>query len=131
MDMLSTETRNGVLALRPDVPAIDPTSATSDAERFQNETLRPLLKFQHPLLVAAFEQYAVSRKKALLHMPAHTRSTFIEESLHKDHQLRQFFLGMLVGHFTLAEYSSYLSCEKEIRKRAIEMLIQRLQDQLG
>ncbi len=131
MDMLTQETRSGVLTLRPNIPTIDFAAATSDAEQFQNETLRPLLKFQHPLLVAVFETYAQSRKKTLSQMPDHSRSVFIEESLHKDHQLRQLFMGMLIGHFTLTEYSNYLACEKEIRKRAIEMLIQRLQDQLG
>lgn len=129
--MLNTETRDGVLALRLDIPAIDATAATSDAERFQNETLRPLLKFQHSLLIPVFETYAQSRKKLLAHMTAHARALFIKESFHKDQQLRQLFLGILIGHFTLAEYQAYLSCEKEIRKRAIEMLIHRLQDQLG
>ena len=127
--MTIADSRSALTALRPNIPAIDPAAAVSEAERFQNGTLRPLLKFQNDLIVAMFTRYAQERKGGFDELSATERAPYIDTSLRKDHALRNLLLGTLLGHFTLAEYQDYLSCEKEIRKRAVEMLIQRLQDQ--
>jgi hypothetical protein len=131
MEMTIADSRSRLTALRPNIPSIDPTAAASQAERFQNGTLRPLLKFQNDLIVAVFVHYAQERKGGFDQLPATERAAYINISLRKDHALRNLLLGTLLGHFTLAEYHDYLACEKEIRKRAVEMLIQRLQDQLA
>lgn len=130
MEKMIADVRSGLLALRPPIPTIDLDAAESEAERFQNETLRPVLKFQHELLVAIFLQYVQERKASFPQLTGPARAACIETLLRRDQPLRNVLLGTLMGHFTLAEYQRYLTCEKEMRKRALDMLIQRLQDQL-
>lgn len=130
MDITLSDSRNELLALRPSIPSIDLAASSSVAEEFQQGTIRPLLKFQNDLLVAAFKAYARVQKGVFFTLSDTKGATYIEERFRKDPHLRHFFMGMLVGHFTLDEYNRFVSCEKEIRKRTINMLIQRLQDQL-
>lgn len=123
--------RTALRALRPAIPSLDLAAASSPAEQFQQDTLRPLLKYQNDLLVRAFIAYAKDQKGVLFTLVGLERATYIEARFRKDLSLRHYFLGMLVGQFTLEEHTRYLACEKEIRKRAINLLIQRLQDQLS
>ncbi|MFK7922943.1 MAG: hypothetical protein AB8H47_13345, partial [Bacteroidia bacterium] len=122
--------RNSLRALRPEIPTLDLTAATSPAEQFQQDTLRPLLKYQNELLIAAFTAYAKAQKGVFFKLADPEQAAYIEARFRKDLSLRHYFMGILVGHFTLEEHQHYLACEKEIRKRAINLLIQRLQDQL-
>lgn len=130
MDKISPDLRSGLKALRPSIPSIDLEASSSVAERFQQKTLRPLLKFQNDLLVAAFETYAKAKKGVFFTLSGTERASYIEKCFRSDPNLRHFYMGMLVGHFTQEEYQSYLSGEKEIRKRALDLLIQRLKDQM-
>ena len=41
---------NDLLRIRPQIKKTQQFSTTSTEERFQNETLRPILKLQNPLL---------------------------------------------------------------------------------
>ena len=131
MDVTISDSRNSLRALRPEIPSLDLAAASSLAEQFQQDTLRPLLKYQNDLLIAAFTAYAKGKKGAFFSLTAPERTVYIEARFRKDLSLRHYFMGILVGHFTLEEYDRYLVCEKEIRKRAIKLLIQRLQDQLS
>ena len=47
---------------RPKIPSSKTTDVTNEEERFQNQTLRPIIKMQHDLLIAHFKQYMVSKK---------------------------------------------------------------------
>jgi hypothetical protein len=130
--MQSTESpeRQALLDLRPAIPAIDPALPSHPAEQFQNETLRPILKMQNDLLVAAYRQYAADRKSVLFDLPQAQQPAYIAESLKKDQRLRSLMLGMIMGLFSLSEYQQYLADKRELSKRAISMLITRLQDQI-
>lgn len=119
------------LAWRPEISSIDLGRASSPAEQFQNQTLRPVLKLQNDLLVAAYEQFIATRKNAFHHLKVQQKPAYITDSLRKDQKLINFMMGLLVGQFTLEEYEAFLADEKEIRKRTLTMLIERLIDQLG
>ena len=123
--------RAGLAALRPEIPHLDLSAATNPVEQFQNEVLRPVLKFQNDLLVAAFRHQLTSRKVNLRELSPQAREKYVSTTISKDQHLRNFLLGILVGQFTLPEYERYLTHEKAIRKRATALTIQRLQDQLA
>ena len=53
---------NDLLRIRPQIKKTQQFSTTSTEERFQNETLRPILKLQNPLLLAVFHNYIEKRK---------------------------------------------------------------------
>ena len=53
---------NDLLRIRPEIKKTKQFDSMSAEERFQNETLRPILKLQNPLLVAVFLAYIEMRK---------------------------------------------------------------------
>ncbi|MEL7531048.1 MAG: glyoxalase [Bacteroidota bacterium] len=130
MDVSFSDSRNKLRALRPEIPSLDLAAASNPAEQFQQDTLRPLLKYQNELLIAAFTAYTKGQKGVFFSLADPERMAYIEARFRKDLSLRHYFVGILVGHFTMAEYERYLVCEKEIRRRAVNLIIQRLQDQL-
>ena len=101
----------------------------SAEERFQNETLRPILKFQNPLLLAVFHDYIEKRKGVFYTLNSEQKLDYIERSLSKDHAFRNLLVGMIVGHFTLEEYPVYKTSTSALNKRMMTMAIERLKDQ--
>lgn len=114
-----------VHSIRPNLD-LDSTQSTP-AEQFQNQTLRPILKFQHELLVAAFRAYIDKRHGVFFQLSAKDRVEWIKHSLQKDQSLRNTLTGMILGHFTLEEWTTFQLNEAEHSRRLIQMLIQRLQ----
>ena len=51
--------------LRPNISHAKVMSNTGDEERFQNQTLRPIAKFQNDLLISIFKMY-IKKKKYIL-----------------------------------------------------------------
>lgn len=122
--------REALKGLRPLIPTIVEQEAMSAEERFQNEVLRPILKFQHGLLVAMFRQYVVRRKNQYDQLPAQKKPQYIEDSIRKDLKFKNLLLGTIIGHFTEPEYRQFVEMEKELSRRLTDLLIQRLQNGL-
>ena len=121
---------NDLLNIRPEIKkTIAFDSMTSD-ERFQNETLRPILKLQNPLFLSVFTNYIEKRKGVFYDLSLEKKITYIENSLIKDQKFRSSLKGLIIGHFTVVEYQKYSLNSSSLNKRIINMLIQRLQDQV-
>lgn len=102
----------------------------TDIERFQNQTLRPILKLQNELLLAVFSNY-INQSKALFNdFSTDKKASFIENSIQKDTKLRNTFQGILIGLFTNVEYAIYIENPSDLNKRMMNMLIERLKSQL-
>jgi hypothetical protein len=119
-----------LIALRPAIPAARIISDTSDEERFQNETLRPILKMQHPLLLALFRQHLHRRKNAFYQLPEPQRLAYVQQAIQKDATLRNTLKGIVIGHFTEAEWEQYAGLSGPLDKRILHLVTQRLQSQL-
>ena len=100
-------------------------------EAFQNQTIRPILKFQNELLLAIYAEHVMKHKGIFYQLTIPKRLEFIKESLQKDALLKQTLIGTILGLFTLEEFQIYLIQEKELKRRISDMLIQRFQDQVG
>ncbi len=120
------ERNSAVLALRPDI-VIDLTVDSLPLERFQNQTLRPILKFQHNAIIQYFTFYFNGK-----YMPieANQREVFVKKVLQNDKNLRIFYIGMMVGFFTHDELCFYNQHQTELNKRIIQMLAQRISSAL-
>ena len=105
-------------------------SNTSDLERFQNEVLRPIIKMQNNLLVAFFNNYIKNRKIDFNKLKAEFQENKINSILTKDINFKNILLGSIIGHFNENEIKIYLKSKSELNKRIIQMLNQRLQDNL-
>ena len=105
-------------------------SNTSDLERFQNEVLRPIIKMQNNLLVALFKNYIRNRKIEFNKLKAEVQENKINSILTKDINFKNILLGSIIGHFNKNEIKIYLKSKSELNKRIIQMVKQRLQDNL-
>ena len=105
-------------------------SNTSDLERFQNEVLRPIIKMQNNLLVALFNNYTRNRKIQFNKLKAEVQENKINSILTKDINFKNILLGSIIGHFNKNEIKIYLRSKSELNKRIIQMVKQRLQDNL-
>ena len=105
-------------------------SNTSDLERFQNEVLIPIIKMQNNLLVALFKNYIRNRKIEFNKLEAEFQENKINSILTKDINFKNILLGSIIGHFNKNEIKIYLKSKSELNKRIIQMVKQRLQDNL-
>ena len=103
---------------------------TSDLERFQNEVLRPIIKMQNNLLAALFKNYIRNRKIEFNKLKAEIQENKIKSILTKDINFKNILLGSIIGHFNKNEIKIYLKSKSELNKRIIQMVMQRLQDNL-
>ena len=121
---------NDLLRIRPELKKTKQFDAMSIDERFQNETLRPVLKLQKPLCLAVFQNYIEKRKGVFYDLSIPKKLVYIESSLIKDQKLRNSIKGMVIGHFTLTEYATYGSNSSALNKRMMNMIIERIKDQV-
>ena len=105
-------------------------SNTSDLERFQNEVLRPIIKMQNNLLVAFFKNYIRNRKIEFNKLEAEFQKNKIKTILTKDVNFKNILIGSIIGHLNENEIKIYLKSKSELNKRIIQMVKQRLQDNL-
>ncbi|UFH31720.1 glyoxalase [Chryseobacterium sp. C-71] len=106
------------------------SETTTETEIFQNQTLRPILKLQNDLYLSLFTNYALRQKADFSTLSAFKKQMFIEQSLQKDAVLKNTFIGMTIGMFTMEELELYQSDSKVFNKRIITMLIERLKSQM-
>ena len=119
-----------LLKIRPKINKVKDFPNMSDDERFQNETIRPILKLQNPLFILVFKNYIEKRKRVFYDLSLDKKMIYIESSIVKDQNFQNSLKGIIIGHFTLAEYRQYLLYFSSLNKRMMNMLIKRLQNQI-
>ncbi len=119
-----------LLAIRPLIASAIITENMSPDEHFQNATLRPIIKLQNDLFLAAFANYIVKYKNGFYELAFPKRIEFIENAIQKDIKFRNSLKGMVIGQFTVEEYATYIQNSSALNKRMMNMVIQRLQDQI-
>ena len=114
-----------IITLRPQLNLN--TERATPEEQFQNDTLRPILKLQHPLLVDIFKHGMAKYLKTYQNLPQNERLLLIAALIRKDHKMRQLLAGTIIGQFTIAEYQVFQANEPELMRRLIALMVQRLQ----
>ncbi|MDG1171171.1 MAG: glyoxalase [Polaribacter sp.] len=102
----------------------------SAIELFQNQTLRPVIKMQHDLLIASFSNYIQKRNIDFLSLTDSKKRSKISAVFGKDIHYKNFILGIVVGHFSTEEYQYYRFNSSELNKRIFQIVVQRVQDSL-
>jgi hypothetical protein len=80
------------------------------------------------LLVASFINYANKHKGVFFELSIDKRLDYIETAICKDQKLRNSIKGMLIGQFTVDEYTQYIQNSSKLNKRMMNLVITRLQD---
>ena len=122
--------RSQLESIRPIIQEIIVEKETGTMEYFQNQTLRPILKFQNSLFLSIFRNHLEKHKIIFHQLTDAKKDECIEQIIHKDRKIHHLLLGVIIGNFTEIEYLAYLNYEKELNRRIMDMLIQRLQNQL-
>ena len=105
-------------------------SNTSLIEKFQNEVLRPIIKMQNNLLITFFKNYIKNRKIEFNKLGVEFQEKKINSILTKDVNFKNILIGSIIGHLEENEIEIYFKSKTEINKRIIQIIKQRLQDNL-
>lgn len=117
-----------IIKIRPELN-ID-TDSSNPIESFQNKTLRPILKLQHPLtlrLLVSSSHFNKKIQKVDLYNLDLLHKT-IKDHIQSDNKLRSKILGSIVAMMTQSELDFYFDNETEINKRIMSMQIKRYTD---
>lgn len=114
---------------RPKIPNLI-NKNTTEIEKFQNETIRPIIKMQHVLLVNHFAFYVQKRKINLDSFTEEQRKKRVQSIFKTDSSLKKMNLGFIIGHFSEEEYFFYTRHNSEINRRILQIIAQRINDSL-
>ena len=111
-------------ALRPEI--FSEQTTWNELETFQNEVLRPILKYQHELIIRLTKEEALFQKQmsiisTLEHKRDSIRSFFLSQP-----NFKCFLIGQICGLLTSSEFDFYLKKKKELDKRISNMLSDRI-----
>ena len=101
-------------------------SEMSSDEYFQNTVLRPIIKFQNDLLIAAFINFCNTYKNVFFELSIENKISYIENAVIKDRAFRNTLKDMIVGLFTVDEYTIYSPNASALNKRIIGIVKERL-----
>jgi hypothetical protein len=112
-------------------PAINvDNSKSTDLEAFQTNTLRPILKFQNDLILTLINQHLAENKIVVKKLTDNKKAERIHEIVKGNLQIKQLLTGITIALFTEEEIAFYHSNKKEVVKRIIAVLLERVCSQL-
>jgi negative regulator of replication initiation len=128
---MTSERDDRLIQLRPEISLDDSnTSADKPIGTFQNDILRPILKFQNSIILAQFKQYLIKFKPAFNAYKSQVQKNYIQDVLKSDSRIKNSLIASVISVMTLEEYFYYCENKNEINKRIVTLLTKRIQDQL-
>lgn len=121
---------SAITDLRP-VLNLEHTKNQSTIECFQNESLRPIIKFQHEILLALVSEHKFYEQVV---RNVHTQEQYrvaLKSFSNGQKDLRHQLIGLVIGLFTISELEAYLLNASEYQRRIIQIISQRVFDTIG
>ena len=118
---------NDLLGIRPAITL--EKEPTTELEKFQSDTLRPILKFQNPVLLMNVRKQLDKRKIPFDHLPKGKKKATLQQILMTDQKFKTYLIGVVCGLFTRKEWAFYLDHQDALNKRIRDLLIQRIESQ--
>ena len=119
-----------LLQQRPQIPSSKVHENMSRDEYFQNAVIRPILKLQNELFLEVFKNYIRKHKNVFHGLSIPKKLQYIENSVQRDVKFRNNLKGMIFGLLTLEEFEVYTENSSALNKRMMNLLIERLKDQV-
>ncbi len=107
----------------------DKSLDSNEIESFQNTVIRPILKFQNQLLNLLVLERVTNLNSRFNLLSNEEQEAFILSNVKKDIALRNQLIGIVLAFFTLEDFQVYSLYNKELSKRIVEMIVQRVLDQ--
>jgi hypothetical protein len=118
-----------LLNLRPELSSAKLMDGTTSIEAFQNQVLRPILKYQNEVLMQIFLVGIHPKNLNIEPISTLEQQTIIKGQFKTNGMLKQLLLGAVIGMFTVKEFEFYNSNKSSLNKRIFSMLKERLLDQ--
>jgi len=107
----------------------DKSLDSNEIESFQNSVIRPILKFQNQLLNELVLERVNNLNARFKLLSNEEQQAFILSIVKKDIALRNQLIGIVLAFFNQDEFKVYSLYNKELSKRIVEMIVQRVLDQ--
>jgi hypothetical protein len=109
-------------------PSIKLSNTDSDSEVliFQNQTLRPILKFNNEKILKLINLHLPKLKNIVT---ADERRKYVIDYFNKNIAITHLLIGQVSGLMTMDEYETYLQNEAEYHKRIKTMIVERVASQ--
>lgn len=111
--------------IRPELPKKILKGISTPAEDFQNKVLRPIIKMQSDLLLAHLQNKLLTSKIDLSKLSKGKQETTLTGIFMNDQAFKREIIGMVIGHFNLIEYQTYLEMSKEFNRRITQIVLNR------
>jgi len=118
-----------IKTLRATIEAINFDLKSKEIESFQNQTLRPILKYQNMVFVILFKSYIQKFRISFVSLNEEQQKECIVKAVGQNQLFKNTLIGVVLALFTEDELQIYCRNKSLINKRISNMLIQRLQDQ--
>lgn len=115
-----------ILNLRPNIKTIKSDLMSSDQEKFQNEVIRPIVKFQHELIIDIFKDYLHEKKIQLDLLSTENQIIKITRVVQKDRTLTIQLQSIIIAYFTLKEYKQFNLMQSSMKKRIAQIIRERI-----
>lgn len=108
------------------------TNPNGQLESFQNNILRPILKFQNDLLVEYLHTHPqfIPQSSKINKQDPKSYAQVISKFVKSNNAFRHKLYGMVCGLMTVEEYKIYLHDASEYNRRIVTMYIQRVLSQV-
>lgn len=113
------------VSIRPKIIGLSVENTTTE-ETFQQLTLRPIIKLQHDLVVAFFDNHLLENKINFKTLNAIEKSALIDRIFKTNTRFKTELRGLIIGLFTVEEYQLYQTMAKDINKRITTIVKERL-----
>ena len=118
--------KSKLIELRPDIKYKEAQESLV-LEKFQNEVLRSIIKFQHNVIIL-FANNDKHFPKMNSSKPDEENFNTIRAYFEKNKPLKNMIIGIVVGLLTDDEIMVYFDHTKELNKRISSMIVQRVFD---
>lgn len=106
-------------------------AGTSENEKFQNEVIRPVIKMQHELLVASLKNYLQKRKIDFTILSDQKKRSKVSSIYKTDNNYKNITIGLIIGHFSMDEFTFYTINSSEMNRRILQIITQRIKDSIS
>ena len=107
-------------------PLLSLKKANSEEEIFQNEILIPIIKLQHDLIITLAQEFLKSRNITWEKVKEKDPFQWLNINIKRDIPFKNQLIGMVIGQFSKNELDEYLTFQKEMNKRIINMMTERI-----
>jgi hypothetical protein len=100
---------------------------TNPHQIFQDNTLRPILKFQHQILLLIFNEFIEKNAFNFQSLNVDQRNNTIEQIIKQNPSFQTLLKGIVIALFDTQEIEYWSQHKSEINKRIIQLAIKRIQ----